>query len=143
MILWRVRSPPFARMAVGITNRMYGKEATHLGIVENEAERSRDRFERTESTCGVSHPTEQFGRGRRSTLGVGFFLIHGDARFEGLCRANSFWPMFRKSGGVYVFQKNDQRRRRKQPCLRTIGGWRATDSPKFSTVTSVHPDLNT
>jgi len=67
MILWHARSPPFARATVSITDRVCGKEVILLAIVENKAERSGDRFERTEGTRGVPHPT---GPGNSVVVGV-------------------------------------------------------------------------
>jgi len=52
---------------------------SYLAIVKNQAEISRDGFERTGGACGVSHPTKQFGRGV-----VRFLLICGGVWFEGL-----------------------------------------------------------
>jgi len=93
----------------------------YLTIVENEAERSRETSELTESTCGVFHPTEQFGRGGHSVLAVRFLLIRGGARFEGLIGANNFLSTTGKVRGVYVVKRNDQRQRQKQPHSRTVG----------------------
>ena len=75
----------------------------YLAIVENNAERSRDRFKRTEGTSGVSHPTKQFGRGRRSTLVVRFLLIRSGAWFEGgLVGKNNFRSIIREGRGLYI-----------------------------------------
>ena len=63
---------------------------SYLAIVEDNAERSRDRLEWTEGTWGVSHSTKQFSRGRRSRLAVRFLLVRVAARFEGLIGTDNF-----------------------------------------------------
>ena len=92
----------------------------YLVIVQNKVERSRDRFERTEGTHGVSHPMNPFDRGRRSRLAVLSLLIRGGARFEGPIETNNFRFMTRKDGGVCVMRKNDQRQRREQLHLHVL-----------------------
>jgi len=74
----------------------------YLAIVEKKVERSRERFERTEGTCGVSHPTEQLDRGGYSIVFVRFLLIGGGARFEGLVGTNNFWSVIREGRGAYI-----------------------------------------
>jgi len=61
------------------------RRRSYLAIVEDNAERSRDRLERTEGTWGVSRPTKQFGR-----CVIRFILIRGGARFEGLVGMDNF-----------------------------------------------------
>jgi len=92
----------------------------YLVIVENKAERSRDRPERTEGTCGVSYSTEQLGRGRRGRLAARFVLIRGGARFEGFVGTNNVLSVIRNDGGVYIVGRNGQRGRPKRACSRTV-----------------------
>jgi len=83
------------------------EERPYLAIVEDEAERSCDRLERTEGTWGVSHPTEQFDHGGCSRLEVWFLLIWGGARFDVPVGTNNFWFIVKKGGGVYIVRRND------------------------------------
>jgi len=83
------------------------EERPYLAIVEDEAEGSCDRLERTEGTWGVSHPTEQFCRGGRSRLEVWFPLVWGGARFDVLVGTNNFWSIVRKGGGVYIVRRDN------------------------------------
>ena len=83
------------------------EERPYLAIVEDKAERSHNRLERTEASCRISHPTEQFGRGRRGGLGVRLVLIHSGAWLGGLVGMNNFWSTIGKGSGVYIVRRND------------------------------------
>jgi len=119
---------------------------SYLAIVKNQAEISRNGFERTRGACGVFHSTKQFGRGV-----VRFLLIRGGVRFEGLVWTNNLWSIVRKDGRAYIVRRNNKRRRSKRPRSRTAGlpvmrdrrsGWREIDSLKLFTVFTSRRNLN-